>query len=105
MFNVLEAKEWPSLFVGELGYLEHLLDHLLLAFLVVGVHGILEAGIQMSLHQLLVGGFKEADDRKVLLHDVDAVFAILDHLDDLFNMAAGLLEIELGLCLLLIHRI
>ena len=105
MFNVLATAELRRLLVCEFGHLENLLDHLLLAFLVVGVHGVLETGIQMPLHELLVGGFEQADDRKVLLHDVDAVFAILDHLDDLLDVAAGLLEIELGLLLLLIHKI
>lgn len=90
--------------IYKFGNLQYFLNHFFLALLVVGVHGILKAGIQVPFHQLLVGGLEESDYRKVLLHDVDAVFAVLDHLDDLVDMATGFLKSDLGFLLIFVHK-
>jgi len=54
---------------------------------------------------LLMGGFEKAYDSKILLHNIDAVFTIFDHLDDLIDVAAGLFKVNLGLYLILVHKI
>lgn len=57
----------------------------------------------MPLHELLLGGFEKPENREILLHDVDAVLAFLDHFDDLVDVASGLFEIDQSLFVRFVH--
>ena len=58
----------------------------------------------MSLHQEFHDSFQQPDDREVLLHDVDAVLVLLDHLHDLVEEASCFLEADERLLLLCVHE-
>jgi len=45
------------------------------------------------LHQHLMGGFQKPDDSEILLHDIDAVFVLLGHLDKIGQMRVGFFKI------------
>lgn len=48
----------------------------------------------MPLHENLMGRFKQADNGKILLHNIYAVFAFINHFDHLFKMTFSFLEID-----------
>ncbi len=47
----------------------------------------------MTLHQHLMGRFQKANDRQNLLHNINAVLVVLNHLGNFGKMALGFFEI------------
>lgn len=92
-----------KLFIKQLGDLEDFADHFLVAVGIVGFHGVFETGVEMAFHEHLVSGFEEADNGKILLHNVDAVFAFFNHFEDFVEVGAGFFEIDEGFGGVLVH--
>jgi hypothetical protein len=61
---------------------------------IVAANGRFKAGVEVVFHQLLVGRFYQADNRQILLHDVDAVFVFFQHFDDFVQQTSGLFKAD-----------
>jgi hypothetical protein len=82
------------LLVKKFGDTQDFLCHFLFPFFIAGAHSGFEAGVQVILHQHLMGGFQKPDDGQVLLHDIDAVFALFGHLNKIGQVRVGFFEIR-----------
>lgn len=89
---------------GELADRQDFIDHFLLAFLIVGCHGIFETSVEVALEQHLMGGLEQADDGQVLLHDVNAISPVIQHADDFVDVAGSFFEVDKGGLVARIHK-
>lgn len=93
-----------TLTVGEFAHCQNFINHFLLTFLIVRRHGVLKTSVEVAFEQHLMGGFEQADDGKILLHQVNAVGPVIEHADDFVDVAGSFLEISQGGQVAWIHR-
>jgi hypothetical protein len=68
-----------------MGDREHLFNHGPFFLLTPRFHRRSETVMEMSLHELGMGGTEESHDSEILLHDIDTVRIFLDHPLDSFE--------------------
>jgi hypothetical protein len=91
--------------VGELGNFEDFLNHIFLMLVVMGVNGVIEARVQVVLHEHLVGTLDEAHKSGVLLHNINTVHVVFYHFNHAGTEAVYLFQRDADFIFLIFLRL
>ena len=99
LFIFLVSVGTAGVFCGHLCHFYDLFHHLLLFLVGAGYDSRIETSIKVALHKHLMDGTEHSHDSEVLLHRINAISTLLDHLRNLSDRAFGFLEIYKDLLL------